>query len=220
MKQLLFRVAGITRKRRKKLQRRINSSTFPTITTVSTKAFAFLILGGVSLYQLGLALPEMTTSFLGSPSLFNALGRNMVFIRSKPFVGTSVLLIRDQSRSMEDKQTQLDEQIAKLKQGGIEVLDNNYAVSGLGVNTKSSDNLLGAIETALKSKGNSPVDTIYAFSDFEVVSSSNWSSDDEGYQRLEKLLKENQVRLYLGTVKNQPPRKLVIIARQSGGGLI
>jgi hypothetical protein len=43
--------------------------------------------------------------------------------------------------------------------------------------------------------------------------------DDAGFERLRQLLGGRR-RLYLGTVKNQPPEKLIDIARGSGGGLI
>ena len=66
------------------------------------------------------------------------------------------------------------------------------------------------------------MDTIYAFSDFDIYYDDDltWFSDNTGYEQLERLLTENKLRLYLGTVKNQPPLKLVMIARRSGGGLI
>ena len=222
MKQLLFRVTGITRKRRKKLQWQIDSSIASHVNIVSTQALAFLAVGGVSIYGLGTVLPEMTTILLESPNPLNTLGKTIVIPdKKKPIIATSILLIRDRSGSMLDKQTQLNDQVEKLKQGGIKVLDENqYAVSGLGVNTTSPDNLLGAIEKALQFRVNSQVDAIYAFSDFDIYDSPNWSSDEAGYQQLERLLSVNKIRLYLGTVANQPPMRLVTIARRSGGGLI
>jgi hypothetical protein len=131
-----------------------------------------------------------------------------------------VILIPDTSGSMSDpaRRQTLQDQIARLKASGMAILEGR-GLAGFGVSkAKHPDSLLFEVERALQA--HQEADTIYAFSDFEVTGSHYWQSDAEGYEQLGKILSDRRVRLYIGTVKYQPPGELLKIARESGGGLI
>ncbi|HKR61079.1 MAG TPA: hypothetical protein VJS64_15270 [Pyrinomonadaceae bacterium] len=129
-----------------------------------------------------------------------------------------VIVLPDQSGSMSDKQARLQALIDRLKQRNIDT-DNQFATDGGGFSSQGPDNnSLHRLETALQAHPGA--DAIFVFSDF---SSSDYGADvhdDAGLNRLRQLVTEQPRRLYLGTVAELPPERLVAIARQSGGGLI
>lgn len=205
MAQLIFRIDRITRSRWKRLHRLTQPS------NAGAKIAAWLVAGGISAYGIGVVLPNMAGIVSGSHS---------AVIHGELVIGRHVVLVRDTSGSMNEptRQENLKNQIYSLKAAGIAV-DEGGEAKGFGVSsTMGSDNLLHQVEQALQDYPR--VDTIYAFSDFEITDAAYWKSHRDGYRRLETILKEHGVRLYLSTVRYPPPPELVAIARQSGGGLI
>lgn len=202
MEELRFQINGITRRQARRLRR----LTQPP--NAAVRICAWLVAGGISVYGIGTVLPNIAAIVSGSPS---------AVIHGKLFLGNHVLLIRDGSRSMRGTEKNLQKQIDKLKASGMAI--EGREGRGFGVSRKGSrDNLLHQVEAAIQA--NPDLDTVYAFSDFEVIDRSYWKSDRAGYRQLETLLVRHGVRLYLGTVRYPPPTELVVIARESGGGLI
>ncbi|MCH8829565.1 MAG: hypothetical protein IID45_08315 [Planctomycetes bacterium] len=116
---------------------------------------------------------------------------------------------------------ELETQIETLERSGMKV--DQITVNGFGVKEARDDNLLHAIEESLLAKPKP--DAIYAFSDFIRLDGEGqvlayWASDDAGWTELERLLETHRVRLYLGTVRDEPVSRLEKIARKSGGGLV
>ena len=171
---------------------------------------AWLVASGIGVYGIGLLLPNIVAILVG-------VGTPGAVIKGKIFIGNHVVVVRDKSGSMRGTEADLNEQIDKLKVSGMTI--EVRSALGFGV-SKTGDraNLLHQIEEALKSTPD--LDTIYAFSDFDVANMPAWKSDQDGYVQLKALLTRHRVRLYLGTVRHPPPSELVVIARESGGGLI
>ena len=174
----------------------------------AARILALLVAGGVGVYGIGLLLPNIAAILVGTPG---------VTIKGEFFIGNHVVVVRDVNGSMQGTEADLNGQIDKLKSSGMTI--EVRSAQGFGVNKAGSQaNLFHQIEEALKSTPN--LDTIYAFSDFEVVDSSAWESGRTGYVQLKALLTRHRVRLYLGTARHPPSIELAVIARESGGGLI
>lgn len=129
-----------------------------------------------------------------------------------------VIVLPDESPSMNDNQPQLAELINYLQKRGVNT-ENRYATYGGGFSTQGpADNSLKVLETALQASPGA--DAIFVFSDFNPANESSPDGHDAaGFQRLRQLLGGKR-RLYLGTVENMPPAELIEISRRSGGGLI
>ncbi len=194
MSQLYFKIKGLTKKK----SRRWPKHTQPSV--VTSNIIAWCAVAATVVYSTG----AMT---------------HKAEIDGMTIKGTKVLVIEDVSGSMNSgRRNKLEKHRTNLKKSGMVLnKENNYGAHGLGVSNKYNNNLLKNIENGLGK--DSEVDTIYAFSDFQA-SGDSWKSDETGYQRLEELLSEKGVRLYLGTVEHDPPEKLTEIAKKSGGGLI
>ncbi len=205
MDQLLFRINRISKKKFRRIRR---LSQPPGKASISTQISLWLVAGGVGVYAFGLILPNVVGILVGTPS---------VVIKGNVIIGNHVSIIRDDSPSMRGTASDLNAQIQKLMASGMTTQVRR--AYGFGVSpTGGRRTLLYQIEEALRATPE--LDTIYAFSDFDITNSSVWRSDREGYARLNTLLTTNRVRLYLGTVRKAPPDPLVVIARESGGGLI
>ncbi len=199
MSELYFKINGLTKKRFNRW--RIHKD--PSVATskiAASKIVAWCAVAATVVYSTGV----MT---------------NVAEIDGVTIKGTNVLVVKDTSGSMDGsgRPAKLEKYLKDLKESGMEIKTGN-GVTGFGVSASNSNNLLGSIENGLKN--NSNVDTIYAYSDFEATGDYSWSNDNEGYRRLEELLSEKGVRLYLGTVQYNPPERLSEIARNSGGDLI
>jgi hypothetical protein len=203
--QVIFRIKGITRSRWERLHRLAHPS------NTGVRIMAWLVVGGISVYGVGVVLPNIAAIVSGSPS---------AIISGGLFIGKHVVLVRDISGSMNEpmRQENLKHQIDRLKASGM-AIDEARGALGFGTSrTTDSNNLLHQVEQALQTYPDA--DAIYAFSDFEITGAQYWQSDRDGYLRLETILTDHGVRLYLSTVVNPPPNELVAIARQSGGSLI
>ena len=168
-----------------------------------TSVFAGPILGwtglfAVAVYSLGTLTPV---------ALFNR----------EAVISKRLYIIRDVSGSMGGTEQRLQRLLEHLKESGV-IVDRRTA-DGFGVSTTgNSRNLLNQLKEGLK--GDSDVDAVYVFSDFTYIDEPIDGSNDAGYQQLRQLLRDRGIRLYLGTVRAQPPKKMVDIAEQSGGGMI
>jgi hypothetical protein len=205
MKELSFRISGITRSGARKWR----SVARPSPSAATT--WAWLLAGIAAVYGVGLVLPRIAAIFSARPR---------AVIHGEVFSGKRVVLVRDVSGSMKEPAVEdnLKKQVENLKAAGMTLYETPGAY-GFGVSSaNTSNNLLRQIEDATREHPD--LDTIYAFSDFELTRDAYWQSDPAGYERLARLLAERGVRLYLGTVKFRPPEELAQIARGSGGSLI
>jgi len=213
MRQLHFRVAGLTEKD----VQRWRKLTQPSV--ITAKILAGTMIAATVIYAVGA---------LGPIALIDGeviRARNaLVIMDDSRSIGEviraqKVLVIVDISGSMLDSedQSKLQRQLEQL--GDMGMLTDKRTASGFGVSTTANDyNLLNQLERGLEANPN--VDAVYAFSDFEVVDKSYWKSDRQGYKHLRELLRKQRLRLYLGTVKYQPPNELIRVAKESGGGVI
>ncbi len=136
-------------------------------------------------------------------------------IRGRLVTASNVIILPDDSGSMGDKQEQLLALVSQLKPN--EVNPENRTDGGGFSSTGPANNSLHKLETALRANPNA--DAVFVFSDFEFGDYPADVHDDAGFEQLRQLLGGRR-RLYLGTVKDPPPEKLIDIARRSGGGLI
>jgi len=202
MGQLLFPITGITQKQSKRM-RRLSHQAQSGLTII-----AWIIVGGLSIYGIGSVLPNMTAILTG---------KHIIFTNGQPFIGNHVIVVRDESGSMNGKEPSLYALINKLRTS--ELIVEPLTTDGFGVSESGSqNNLLHKVKDALNE--NPLIDTIYAFSDFYDVQDKNWESDQNGYLQLKTLLTKHNVRLYIGTVQYDPSNELIKIARESGGGFI
>jgi hypothetical protein len=141
-----------------------------------------------------------------------------VMIESTEFKGRSVMVIEDNSGSMKenDRQAKLKAQLDQLQAAGVDISGHHTSV-GFGARFGGAqDNLLNSLKKALSS--DPAIDTIYVFSDFDPGPADE--SDEAGYLELRRILGERGLRLYLGTVDQEPSNEFVTIARESGGDVI
>jgi hypothetical protein len=206
MDQLLFRLDNLSKKKIRRIRR---LSQPPSMAAMSAQVSLWLAAGGVGVYGFGLLLPNVVGILVGTPS---------AVIKGNVLIGSHVAIIRDISRSMEGTEAELNAQIDRLTASGMTTEVRHAQAFGVS-QTGGPANVLHQIEEVLNASPKP--DAIYAFSDFKIETNMPaWKSDPEGYARLRALLAGNHARLYLGTVSFPPPNPLVVIARESGGGLI
>src|SRR6266852_6047129 len=160
MKELSFRIGGITRSRRRELRRRARPA------SAAARTWAWLLAGGAALYGIGLVLPGLEAIITNRPR---------ADLHGERFVGKRVVLVRDVSGSMRELavQANLKEQVEKLEAAGMTLYKTDGA-PGFGVSdANSSNNLLRQIEKAMRQYPD--LDTIYAFSDFETTPDAYWA---------------------------------------------
>jgi hypothetical protein len=133
------------------------------------------------------------------------------------FGSRNVIILPDHSESMTERLPLLQALIDQLQRNGVSVNNQVITEGGGFASAGPADNSLHVLETALST--NPVADTIFVFSDFNDSTYPPDVHDEAGFQRLRELLRGRSRRLYLGTVYNEPPPKLIEIARQSGGGL-
>jgi hypothetical protein len=171
-----------------------------------------------SLTRIGQIVVWTTLAFAGLYALdwtYSVIENDPGMIRSRLVAASNVIILPDDSGSMGDKQEQLQALVSQLKPN--EVNPENRTDGGGFSSTGPANNSLHKLETALRANPNA--DAVFVFSDFEFGDYPADVHDDAGFERLRQLLGGRR-RLYLGTVKNPPPEKLIEIARGSGGGLI
>jgi hypothetical protein len=211
-----FQLKGLTRD---ELVRRRNQSRQLTSQLRSADPRLTLVRGTwSSLTRIGKIVVWTTLAFAGLYALdgtYSLIENDPGMIRSRLVTATNVIILPDDSGSMGDKQEQLQALVSKLKPN--EVNPENKTDGGGFSSTGPANNSLHKLETALRA--NPAADAVFVFSDFEFGDYPADVHDDAGFERLRQLLGGRR-RLYLGTVKNQPPEKLIDIARGSGGGLI
>lgn len=145
-------------------------------------------------------------------------------VAGQEFRARKVLLLVDESGSMNKWQAPLAAHLAQLDTAGIEI-SHRVPMMGGGVGATGANkrelgrNLLFSLESGLKD--GPQVDAIYVFSDFEPSSQVEWTdSDAGGYRRLHELVKNAGLRLYVGSVGEPPSGQLTRIATDSRGGVI
>jgi hypothetical protein len=135
------------------------------------------------------------------------------------FKARKVIIMVDRSGSMGGTESRLAAQLELLRGAGI-VAENLYRTRGFGLSPLGNpDNLLYPLKDALRQTPDA--DAIYVFSDFSH--DAEWvvdGSDEAGYQQLREMLTEHRMRLYLGTVSDDPSSEFAAIASNSGGAVI
>ena len=192
MQELQFKADGFTEEDARRWKRLTQTSVIAGPILWWTGIFA------VAIYSLGTLTP-------------------VALINGEAVISKRLYIIRDVSGSMGGTEQRLQRLLAQLKESGV-IVDGRTA-DGFGVSTTgNSRNLLNQLKEGLK--GDSDVDAVYVFSDFTYIDEPIDGSNDAGYQQLRQLLRDRGIRLYLGTVRAKPPKKMVDIAEQSGGGMI
>lgn len=192
MSEFHFKVDGLTEEN----LRRWKKPTEPSVLTAPL--LAWTAAAAIAVYSVG----TLNTIAL----------MNIEAIRSK-----NLLVIRDVSGSMKGTEKKLQGQIARLKDSGV--LVDELTADGFGVSTAgNSRNLLNRLKEGLRANLN--VDAVYVFSDFTYIDEPIDGNNEAGYQQLRELLTGRKLRLYLGTVRDQPSDELIAIAWGSGGGMI
>jgi len=179
--------------------------------------FSFVLSGGVGWILLGLAGLYVYDAYLNYHSRF---GKATALIDGCPLTARNIILILDNSRSMEGTEGTVKQLRDQLQATGISIGAEEKS-QGFGFSTTGpDDNALHTLEQALRN--NPSADAIYLFSDFDPTSTPYLpdAENTPGYSRLQELLRQGRRRLYLGTVRMPPPSELVRIARESGGDLI
>ncbi len=130
-------------------------------------------------------------------------------------IGSRILLVLDNSGSMGSESTEVNRQIATLRNS---LSPNVATVNGFGTISTGSDNLRTALEQRLSQSR--AFDAIYVLSDFYPIDKPIDCDDAAGLARVRQLVRGSGVRVYLSTVRMMPSPALLAIARDSGGGLI
>lgn len=131
----------------------------------------------------------------------------------------TVIVVTDNSGSMAGTEPLLKRDLDAIEARRIPVA--RYNVPGFGIAVRADGRptyMLATLETAVTQ--NPAADVVYLFSDFSYRSEEVDGSNTAGYERLRALLVKRGVRLYLGTVRDEPPRDHVMAARDSGGDTI
>ena len=107
-------------------------------------------------------------------------------------------------------------QVASLKRQH-QVLGETVFVPGWAIAAaNTSYSFLQPLEAALAQHPD--IDTVYFISDFAL--GDNSENDTEGRLRLQRLLGDRRIRLYLSTVNVAVPADYARIAVESGGGVL
>ena len=149
-----------------------------------------------------------------------ANGENVptALVDGQVFTARNVIILQDTSGSMGGTDARLQALLRTLQRAGINT-DRVSETKGYGFWPGGDQtNSLKSLERALD--GESGVDTIFVFSDFNYYDEELDATDDSGYRRLRELLNSRRCRLYLGTVNKPPVDELIRIANESGGGVI
>src|SRR5262249_297040 len=144
-------------------------------------------------------------------------GKATALIDGCPLTARNIILILDNSRSMEGTEGTVKQLRDQMQATGISIGAEEKS-QGFGFSTTGpDDNALHTLEQALRN--NPSGEGIYLFSDFDPTSTPYLpdAENTPGYSRLQELLRQGRRRLYLGTVRMPPPSELVRIARESGG---
>ena len=152
-----------------------------------------------------LALLSLTTYEAIAPQsarIFDRGSTVVVVPDQPPVIGTSVLVLADNSGSMSGFISARNAMIQALREGGL-------AVTKVGVNTGGVD---GELIQALKSNHQAGMDAVYFFSDF--------ADDDPKLAVLRHFVLDNGLRLYAGTVQEDPGLKIRAVVDETGGAVI
>jgi hypothetical protein len=192
-----------------------------------THPLRLALCGATGWFLAGVAFLYVYHAYLNYHSRF---GKPVALVEGKAFTAKNVILLVDTSGSMRahdednkhfpDTEPILQRQLERLQTSGISVGDR-FGAQGFGFSVVGdASNGLHSLEAALQRNPNA--DTIYLFSDFDPtnVPYPPDFSDADGYARLREVLRQGHRRLYIGTVRKQPDRELIRIARESGGDLI
>jgi len=131
--------------------------------------------------------------------------------------GHRILLLRDDSESMNQHDSELQKQKAALSS----VVVREVTMKGFGVITYGTYSNLNLLATATRELADAnEFDTVYVLSDFEPYTFGVDCDDRAGLLAFRSLLHGHRLRLYLSTVSMRPTEGLLEIANESGGGLI
>lgn len=193
MPEFHFRVDGLTEENVRRWRRRTRPTAISATVLLWTTAVA------VGIYSVRASTPTALVQVL-TPTTKN------------------VLVMVDASGSMKGTEEILKKQLAQVEALGV--LVERHTTRGFGVSMTGDRRtpLLERLEATLQANPN--VDAIYVVSDFSKKTPRWDESNEAGYQRLRQILQERRLRMYLGTVRDDPPRELAEIARQSGGDVI
>jgi hypothetical protein len=139
---------------------------------------------------------------------------------------SSVLVLHDSSGSMNTgaRQQTLAAHLASLEASGVTIA-GKLRITGFGISpshvSARPDVLIapGALQ-ALSSTSSRGFDAVYLFSDFDVQTATVDESSVEGYRSFARLLARAGARLYLASVSVPPPPAMLVLAVDSGGGLV
>lgn len=135
-------------------------------------------------------------------------------VNGVPVAGNHILVVQDNSGSVGDPNPELERQKVLL---GTSV-SGLVKVVGFGVSSAGAANLLHVLEDAIPAQG--AVDTVYVFSDFAPFTPEYDCNDFAGLERVQRLIRQHHVRLYLSTVNMMPSQGLIAVARESGGDVL
>jgi hypothetical protein len=138
-------------------------------------------------------------------------------IADTPVVASRVLVLRDTSGSMDNTGPILANQMRAALVAGIEVV---ASVETKGFGFSAAGDGTNALLTLTRVLPGLDVDALYLFSDYDNQTGSLDNLDADGLMRLERLLADRRIRLYLATVRHTPEPALVAAAVRSGGGVI
>jgi hypothetical protein len=128
--------------------------------------------------------------------------------------GDRVLILADDSGSMAGEPTRIrDEQVASLRRAH-DVLSDTVLTGGWAISvTNPGYSFLQPLEAALARYPDAQA--VYFISDFDVDDDSG--NDVQGRARLQALLRDRRLRLYLATVNKPVPATYAQLALESGG---
>src|SRR5262249_49775615 len=143
--------------------------------------FSFVLSGGVGWILLGLAGLYVYDAYLNYHSRF---GKATALIDGCPLTARNIILILDNSRSMEGTEGTVKQLRDQLQATGISIGAEEKS-QGFGFSTTGpDDNALHTLEQALRN--NPSADAIYLFSDFDPTSTPYLpdAENTPGYSRL------------------------------------
>ncbi|MGH7768669.1 MAG: hypothetical protein ACREQP_14550 [Candidatus Binatia bacterium] len=190
--RLHFRITGLS-DRDIEVERRGNAAR-PSVP--AAKLLLWTAIAGAVVYSVGTLAPER---------------------KVEAILASKLLVITDTSGSMRGTEFLLNKQLEHLGNAGVSLRRGTALGFGVSV-TGWNENFLHQLQQALAA--NQELDAVYLFSDFTYMDEPIDGSDGAGYEELNQILSRRGLRLYLGTVRDQPPPMLVESAAQSGGGVI
>ena len=141
------------------------------------------------------------------PKPLQLLDRTPVaMIGGEPVRSRDIIVLKDTSGSMGSKTHISDAMEANFRASGMELDSAEIDTGGV------TSTLVQGLRESLQR--NPDADAVYYFSDF------NDGTDPTQFEELRKVLEENDLKLFLGTVEEEPDPLVIALADSSGGKLI